>query len=55
VHPVLIYIYFMASVLVGYLGRRRMIGFVGFFIVSLLITPILGGLVLMMTAVRRTA
>jgi Sec-independent protein secretion pathway component TatC len=38
------------SVLVGWLGRHRRIGFLGFFIVSLLITPILGLLVLILSA-----
>lgn len=52
-HPILIYVYFMASVLVGFLGRHRAIGFIGFFIASLLITPVLSFLVLAMTATKR--
>ncbi len=38
------------SVLVGWLGRHRRIGFLGFFLVSLLVTPILGLLVLILSA-----
>lgn len=38
------------SVLVGYLGRHRRIGFLGFFIVSLVITPLLAVLVLLLSA-----
>lgn len=38
------------AVLVGWLGRHRRIGFLGFFLVSLLITPILGLLVLILSA-----
>ena len=49
------YIYFMASVLVGFLGRNRMIGFLGFFIVSVLITPVLSALVLALTSTKRPA
>lgn len=41
------------SVLVGWLGRHRRIGFLGFFLVSLLITPILGLLVLILSADAR--
>ena len=38
------------AVLVGYLGRHRRIGFLGFAILSLLITPLLGLLVLILSA-----
>ena len=38
------------AVLVGFLGRHRRIGFLGFFLVSLLITPLLGLLVLILSA-----
>jgi hypothetical protein len=56
VSPMLIYLYVMASILVGYFGRRRVMGFLGFFLTSLLITPVGGLLVLLLTAPRtRTA
>lgn len=46
----LLVLHVLGSVLVGYLGRRRRIGFLGFLIASLLITPILALLVLLLTA-----
>ena len=49
--------YLIGSLAVGIAGRRRRIGFVGFLIVSLLITPPLALLVLWLTgpsARRRT-
>jgi hypothetical protein len=41
------------SLLVGYAGRDRAIGFWGFFIVSLILTPIPTILVLLLTATTR--
>lgn len=43
----------VGAVLVGFLGRHRRIGFLGFFLVSLLITPLLGLLVLILSADAR--
>jgi hypothetical protein len=40
------------SLLVGFAGRHRAIGFWGFFIVSLILTPIPTALVLLLTASR---
>jgi hypothetical protein len=42
-------IYVLLSLLVGWLGRHRQIGFVGFTGLSLVFTPVLILLVLMMT------
>jgi hypothetical protein len=43
----------IGSVVIGYLGRHRRIGFLGFLIVSLIFTPIIGLLVLLLTADER--
>lgn len=56
----MIYIGFIAlyvalSLLVGLLGRRRTIGFVGTFVLSLLLTPTVMALVLMMGLPRERA
>lgn len=40
----------LLSVLVGFLGRHRRIGFVGFFLLALVFTPIVALLVLVVTA-----
>ena len=48
--PPLIIAYVLGSLAVGLAGRRRRIGFVGFMIVSLLITPPLALLVLWVSA-----
>jgi len=47
--PPFIVAYLIGSLAVGLAGRRRRIGFVGFLIVSLLITPPLALLVLWLT------
>ncbi len=47
-------IFLAGSVLVGYLGRDRRIGFLGFFLSSLLLTPLLTLLILILTAPRKT-
>jgi hypothetical protein len=39
---------------VAFLGRHRRIGWLGFFLVSLLLTPIITLLILVLTADRRT-
>ncbi|MBI2215374.1 MAG: hypothetical protein HYU52_17120 [Acidobacteria bacterium] len=38
------------ALLIGFLGRHRRIGFLGFAVISLLITPVLGLLVLVLTS-----
>ena len=43
----LVALYAALSLLVGYLGRRRSIGFAGFFVLSLLLSPIVMSLVLL--------
>ena len=54
-NPILVYLYFMASIVIGYCGRRRVMGFLGFFLTSLLLTPVLGLIVLLVTAPRKPA
>jgi len=48
----LIVLYFALSVLVGYVGRKREIGFAGFLVLSLLLTPLVTSLVLLVGAMR---
>lgn len=48
--PPVIIIYLLLSVAVGYAGRNRAIGFAGMFAMSLLVTPIIMGLVLLVSA-----
>lgn len=48
-NPLLLAAYVLLSVTVGLFGLRRRIGFVGFFILSLLFTPFLMALVLVVT------
>lgn len=40
----------IGSLVIGVLGRHRRIGFLGFLILSLVLTPVLGLLVLLLTA-----
>lgn len=40
--PIVVVLYVLLAVLVGLCGRRRRMGFVGFFLLSLLITPVFG-------------
>lgn len=47
-------IYVLLCVLVGWLGRHKQIGFVGFLVLSLVFTPVLTLLVLMMSHDRRS-
>jgi hypothetical protein len=46
----LIVAHVLGSFVVGWAGRRRRVGFLGFLIVSLLVTPILGLLILFISA-----
>lgn len=52
--PQLIAAYVIGSALVGFVGRRRRIGFVGFFVVSLLVTPFVSLILLFITTPRIT-
>jgi hypothetical protein len=51
--PFYVAAYLLLSVLVGLCGRHRRIGFVGFLILALLVTPLLGLMVVYCTAERR--
>jgi hypothetical protein len=51
--PALIYLGF--CVVVGFLGRRRRIGMLGFFLASIVVTPLLVLLILVLTAPKRYA
>jgi hypothetical protein len=44
--------YLVLCLIVGYLGRNRAIGFWGFFILSLLVTPLIMAIVLAVAAPR---
>jgi hypothetical protein len=48
-------VYLLLAALVGLCGRRRRMGFVGFLVFSLLLTPPLGLLLVYLTAERPTA
>jgi len=45
-----IVLYVLAAALAGFAGRNRRIGFIGFFILSLLVTPIIGILIVFLSA-----
>lgn len=49
----LVIIYVLLAILVGWFGRHKQIGFVGFLLLSLGITPVAALLVLMMASDRR--
>jgi hypothetical protein len=49
----LIVVHILLAIFVGWLGRHKHIGFVGFLIVSLPETPLIALLILMMTHDRR--
>jgi uncharacterized membrane protein YhaH (DUF805 family) len=49
----LVILYILAAALVGYAGRSRRIGFLGFFLVSLIITPVLGFVIVFLSAPSR--
>lgn len=51
--PVLLFLLLVAlSAIVGWCGRKRTIGFAGFFVLSLLVTPFVMALVLLVSAPR---
>lgn len=50
--PVLTLIWILLSILFGWLGRRRKFGFVGHFLVTILLSPLVGFLVLLATSPR---
>lgn len=52
-YPFYVAAYLVLSVLVGLCGRHRRIGFVGFLIVALLLTPPLGLVIVYCTAETR--
>jgi uncharacterized membrane protein YhdT len=43
-------LYLLACLLVGFLGRKRQIGFAGFFVLSLFVTPLVMSLVYLLGA-----
>lgn len=47
--PTLVLIAVLCSLLIGFLGRHRRLGFWGFFFASLLLTPIFGLLLLVVS------
>ncbi|MEP7308972.1 MAG: hypothetical protein ABJA98_25995 [Acidobacteriota bacterium] len=51
----LIVIYFLCCLLMAFAGRNRRIGSVGYFLVALILTPILTALILLISAPRRRA
>ena len=48
-------LYVALSLLVGFLGRRRTIGFAGFFVLSLLVSPFVMAFVLLVGLPHRTS
>lgn len=50
--PFLILAYVVLSGALGYIGRKRAVGFAGVFVLSLLLTPFVMALVLMVAAPR---
>jgi len=52
VHPFMIVIYVALAALVGFLGRKRTAGFAGFFVLALLLTPIVMAIALIATGKR---
>lgn len=52
--PVLLFLLLVAvSAVVGWLGRKRAIGFAGFFVLSLMLTPFVMALVLLVSVPRK--
>ncbi|MDA8018162.1 MAG: hypothetical protein MPN21_12010 [Thermoanaerobaculia bacterium] len=45
-------VYALASLFVGFLGRKRAMGFLGFLVLSLVATPMAGLVILLLTAPR---
>jgi hypothetical protein len=48
-----LFLWLLPSLAVGLLGRDRAIGFLGFFLLSLLVSPVLSLIVLLITTPRR--
>lgn len=48
--PLILIGYFLAALLVGFMGRHRAFGFWGFFLASLFLTPGLAVFILLVTA-----
>jgi hypothetical protein len=46
-------VYVAAALVVGWLGRYKTIGFVGFFLLALAITPLIAAVILMVAHDRR--
>jgi hypothetical protein len=51
-HPYLIIPYVALATLVGFLGRKRAVGFAGGFVLGLLLTPVVMALVLLVAGPR---
>lgn len=49
----LLFVYMLLCLAVAWLGRQRAIGFAGFLVVSILITPVITALILLISAPRR--
>ena len=49
---ILVVVYLLLCLLVGYMGRNRAVGFSGYLVLSLLLTPFLMSLVLLVGAPR---
>ena len=49
-HPPVLVAYVLLCLVVGFFGRKRAIGFPGMFVASVLVTPLVMGLVLILTA-----
>lgn len=47
--PILV-TYVLLSILIGVIGRKRVVGFLGMFVLSLLFSPIVMGLILLVMA-----
>jgi len=53
-NPVLMLLYVAVSAVVGYIWRGRAIGFSGVFVLSLLISPVIMSLILLVTSPGRS-
>jgi hypothetical protein len=47
-------VFVILALLVGFLGRNRLLGFWGFFITSFLVSPVILVIALVLTVTRRT-
>jgi hypothetical protein len=52
---ILVFVYLLLCLLVGYLGRSRSVGFAGYLVLSLLVTPFVMALVLLVGAPRESS